>query len=130
MTQIDLGWGGGPSARYEKLAAPFRPLFDQIRATAAARDIKRQLPDAEIKALRAAGFTAVRIPEEFGGAGATLPELFNLLIELSEADSNVTNAVRAHFGFTEDVINASDPRRSKWLSRIGEKTMFGNGHAC
>ncbi len=129
MTQIDLGWGGGPSARYEELAEPFRPLLQKIRSTASVRDIEHRLPYDEIKALRAAGFTAVRVPTKFGGAGATLPELFNLLIELSEADSNVTNALRAHFGFTEDVLNSSDPkRRALWLGRIGEKTLFGNGN--
>jgi len=129
MTQIDLGWGSGPSPRYEQLAEPFRPLFRKIQSTAAARDLERRLPFDEISALRTAGFTAIRVPAEFGGAGATLPELFNLLIELSEADSNVTNAVRAHFGFTEDVLNSSDPkRRALWLGRIGEKTLFGNGH--
>jgi alkylation response protein AidB-like acyl-CoA dehydrogenase len=129
MTQIDLGWGSGPSTRYEELAKPFRPLFQKIRSTAAARDTERGLPYDEIKALRVAGFTAVRVPTEFGGAGASLPELFNLLIELSEADSNVTNSLRAHFGFTEDVLNSSDPkRRALWLGRIGEKTLFGNGH--
>lgn len=129
MTQIGLGWGSGPSLRYEELAKPFRPLFRNIQSTAAARDNEHRLPHDEIKALRAAGFSAVRVPREFGGAGATLPELFNLLIELSEADSNVTNALRAHFGFTEDVLNSSDPkRRALWLGRIGEKTLFGNGH--
>ena len=129
MTQIGLGWGSGPSPRYEKLAEPFRPLFRKIQSTAATRDLERRLPFDEISALRAAAFTAIRVPAEFGGAGATLPELFNLLIELSEADSNVTNAVRAHFGFTEDVLNSSDPkRRALWLGRIGEKTLFGNGH--
>jgi len=129
MTQIDLGWGSGPTARYEQLAESFRPLFHEIRSTAAARDVAHRLPYDEISRLRAAGFTAVRVPKEFGGAGATLPELFNLLIELSEADSNVTNALRAHFGFTEDVLNSSDPaRRALWLGRIGEKTLFGNGH--
>lgn len=30
MTQIELGWGSGPSARYEQLAEPFRPLFQKI----------------------------------------------------------------------------------------------------
>ncbi|NLS68257.1 monooxygenase [Bradyrhizobium brasilense] len=130
MTQIDQAWGSGPSSRYEDLAEPFRPLFRSIRDTAVARDLERRLPYDEIKALRAAGFTTVRVPDEFGGAGATLPELFNLLIELSEADSNVTNSLRSHFGFTEDVLNSADPkRRELWLRRIGEKTLFGNGHS-
>ncbi|MFT4117703.1 acyl-CoA dehydrogenase family protein [Bradyrhizobium sp.] len=130
MSQIDLAWGSGPSARYEALAAPFRPLFKSIREGAVARDQERRLPYDEIKALRDAGFTAVRVPKDFGGAGANLPELFNLLIELSEADSNVTNAVRSHFGFTEDVVNSPDPkRRELWLRRIGDKAFFGNGHS-
>jgi alkylation response protein AidB-like acyl-CoA dehydrogenase len=130
MTQIDLGWGGGPSVRYEDLAAPYRTLFRSIRETAVARDIGRRLPYDEITDLRQAGFTAVRVPKEFGGDGATLPELFNLLIELSEADSNVTNSLRSHFGFTEDVLNSRDPERRKlWLGRIGEKTLFGNGNS-
>ncbi|WP_316163826.1 acyl-CoA dehydrogenase family protein [Bradyrhizobium sp. SZCCHNRI20481] len=129
MTQIELGWGSVPSARYEQLAEPFRPLFQKIRASAVERDLERKLPYDEIKALRAAGFTAVRVPTEFGGGGATLPELFNLLIELSEGDSNVTNAVRAHFGFTEDVLNSrNSQRRALWLGRLAEKTFFGNGH--
>ena len=130
MSQIDLAWGGGPSGRYEALAEPFRPLFKSIREGAVSRDVERRLPYDEIKALREVGFTAVRVPRDFGGAGASLPELFNLLIELSEADSNVTNSVRAHFGFTEDVVNSPDPkRRELWLRRIGEKTFFGNGHS-
>lgn len=130
MSQIDLAWGSGPSTRYEALAAPFRPLFKSIREGAVARDAERRLPYDEIKALREAGFTAVRVPRDFGGAGANLPELFNLLIELSEADSNVTNAVRSHFGFTEDVVNSPNAaRRETWLRRIGEKTFFGNGHS-
>ncbi|MDU3047290.1 MAG: monooxygenase, partial [Bradyrhizobium sp.] len=62
MTQIELGWGSGPSARYEQLAEPFRPLFQKIRASAVERDLERKLPYDEIKALRAAGFTAVRVP--------------------------------------------------------------------
>ncbi|WFU78176.1 acyl-CoA dehydrogenase family protein [Bradyrhizobium sp. CIAT3101] len=130
MSQIDLAWGSGPSARYEALAEPFRPLFRSIREGAVARDTERRLPYDEIKALREAGFTAVRIPRDFGGAGANLPELFNLLIELSEADSNVTNAVRSHFGFAEDVVNSPNAeRRETWLRRIGGKTFFGNGHS-
>jgi hypothetical protein len=34
MTQIDQGWGAPASTRYEQLAAPFRSIFDDIRATA------------------------------------------------------------------------------------------------
>ena len=55
MTQIDAGWGDGPSARYETLAAPFRPIFADIRAGAETRDRERILPETEIGWLKAAG---------------------------------------------------------------------------
>lgn len=128
MTQIDRAWGAGPSARYESLAERFRPTFARIRATALSRDLARTLPRDEIQWLREAGFPRLRVPESYGGFGVTLPELFNLLIELSEADSNVTNALRAHFGFTEDLLNARVASyRDAWLTRLGAGQTVGSG---
>ncbi|KQO73408.1 acyl-CoA dehydrogenase family protein [Methylobacterium sp. Leaf89] len=128
MSQTDAGWGAGPSARYEDLAARFRPAFAEIRATAVARDGERRLPHAEIGLLKEAGFTTLRLPEAAGGHGASLPELFNLLIELSQGDSNVTNALRAHFGFTEDVLCSTSPEwRARWTARIAAGQTVGSG---
>ncbi|SNB72943.1 Acyl-CoA dehydrogenase [Arboricoccus pini] len=126
MTQIDRAWGGGPSVNYEALASRFRPLFARFREGAAKRDLERRLPDQEFADLKKAGFGALRVPKEYGGAGASLPELFALLIELSEGESNLTQAYRAHFGYVEDVINSADPsRRDRWLGRVGRGDVFG-----
>jgi alkylation response protein AidB-like acyl-CoA dehydrogenase len=128
MSQTDAGWGAGPSDRYEDLAARFRPVFAEIRATAVARDGTRRLPHAEIGWLKEAGFTTLRLAEAAGGHGASLPELFNLLIELSQGDSNVTNALRAHFGFTEDVLCSGCPEwRARWTERIAAGQTIGSG---
>lgn len=128
MSQAVAGWGGGPSGRYESLAAQFRPVFAEIRATAVERDRTRSLPHAEIGWLRQANFTTLRLRPQEGGHGATLPELFALLLELSSADSNVTNALRAHFGFTEDALCSSSPEwRAAWIARIGAGEMIGSG---
>lgn len=128
MTQIDQGWGAGPTARYEELAARFRPIFDRIAENAVSRDMGRKLPHDEIDWLKDAGFSALRVPVENGGSGVTLPEFFNLLIELSQADSNVTNAMRSHFGFTEDILNSGFPdHRQRWLDRIVGKELIGSG---
>ena len=126
MTQIDLAWGAGPTAGYEALAARFRPLFKTFREDAARRDRERRLPFEEFGQLKRAGFGALRVPVDQGGAGASLPELFALLIELSEAESNFTQALRAHFGFTEDLLTSIDAaRRERWLGRIGRGDMVG-----
>ena len=128
MAQWDAGWGAGPSERYEDLAARFRPTFAGIRATAVERDRTHRLPHAEIGWLKEVGFTTLRLPSEAGGHGASLPELFNLLIELSQADSNVTNALRAHFGFTEDVLGSTAPDwRTRWIARIAAGETVGSG---
>lgn len=128
MAQWDAGWGAGPSERYEDLAGRFRPTFAEIRATAVERDRAHRLPHAEIGWLKEVGFTTLRLPVEAGGHGASLPELFNLLIELSQADSNVTNALRAHFGFTEDVLGSTAPDwRARWIARIAAGETVGSG---
>lgn len=127
MSQIDLAWGEGPSERYERLAEKFRPIFAEIFAGALDRELDRTLPTAEIVRLKAAGFGALRVPEAEGGAGATLPELFNLLIELSAADSNITQALRGHFGFAEDVVNkAEGADRRRWTERLAAGDIAGN----
>jgi alkylation response protein AidB-like acyl-CoA dehydrogenase len=127
MTQIENAWGAGPGEGYEALAAPFRPIFAEIAASATERDLNRGLPHEAIRRLKEAGFGAVRLPVEAGGKGASLPQFFNLLIELSAADSNITQALRGHFGFTEDILNSRDPeRRGLWLGRIGAGEITGN----
>lgn len=127
MSQIDLAWGEGPSARYESLAARFRPIFAEIAAGAVDRELNHKLPIEEINKLKQAGLGALRVPEAEGGFGATLPELFIILIELSHADSNITQALRGHFGFAEDVVNkAESPHRKRWTERIVHGEIAGN----
>ena len=128
MTHISQAWGAGPSDRFETLAAPFRPIFARIREQAVTRDVERILPRAEIEWLRDAGFSTLRLPVEQGGLGVSLPELFALLIELSEADPNITNAYRSHLGFTEDVLNAPPGEwRDAWLKHLGDREIIGSG---
>lgn len=121
-------WGAGPTTRYDALAARFRPVFARIRAGSVEREIERRLPTEEIEWLRRAGFTALRVPhssDASGASGVTLPELFALLVELSEADSNLTQALRAHFGFVEHALAKPPARRDVWLNRLAEGQIVG-----
>ena len=127
MSQIENVWGEGPSERYEALAARYRPIFAAIGSNVIARETSGERPFAEINQLKNARFGAVRLPVEEGGAGATLPEFFNLLIELAEADSNIVQSLRGHFGFLEDVVNREHgPLRQRWTRRIAEGETLGN----
>lgn len=112
---------------WEDLAARFRPIFARIAEGAVAREIERRLPHEEVNWLREAGFGAIRIPVAEGGSGATIAQLFRLLVELGEADSNLVQILRAHFAFVEIRLNdAEQPEvRRTWFERIVAGALVG-----
>ncbi len=111
---------------YEQLAQRFRPIFARIAEGAVERERNRSLPHEQIRWLKAAGFGAVRVAQEHGGGGASLPQLFQLLIELAAADSNIPQALRGHFAFVEDRLNAhaSSPQDT-WFQRFVAGDLVG-----
>ena len=112
---------------YEELANRFRPIFEEIAQGALAREKNRTLPYEPINWLKQAGFGAVRIPKQYGGSGASIPQLFQLLIELATADANIPQALRGHFAFVEDRLNAAPgPLRDVWLQRFVNGEIVGN----
>ncbi|EKS9912135.1 monooxygenase [Burkholderia multivorans] len=124
-SHIDTDLSAGTD--YDTLARRFRPIFDRIAAGAADRERRRELPHEVIGWLKAAGFGAVRLPVGDGGAGASLPQLFRLLIELGAADSNLPQALRGHFAFVEDWLNAPPgPARATWFDRFASGQLVGN----
>jgi len=128
MTQIEQGWGAPVSAHIDGLVGRFRAIFDNIAASAVARELAHELPQKELRQLRQAGFARLRLPKSKGGSEITLPELFNLIIELGAADTSVVNALRSHIGFTEDILNLpASPEREIWLNRIAADETVGSG---
>jgi len=126
MTVQNGIWGAAPSPRYDDLAAPFRAVFRRIQEGATQRERDRALPFEQIRWLKEAGSGAVRAPKEYGGLGTTLPELFALLAELAEADSNLTQALCVHFAYVEDVLNSQDQaHRERWFKRIASGDIVG-----
>ena len=112
---------------YQTLAERFRPIFARIAVGALEREQSRSLPFEQVKWLKEAGFGAVRVPVQYGGAGASLPQLFELLIELAEADSNLPQALRGHFAFVEDRLNAqADAPQDTWFKRFVDGDLVGN----
>jgi len=113
---------------YAALAATFRPIFARIAEGAVERETTRTLPTEPIRWLKEAGFGTLRIPQQQGGFGATLPQLFQLLTELAEADSNLPQALRAHFAFVEDRLNQPDSaQRQSWFRRFADGELVGSG---
>lgn len=113
---------------YQQLANQFRPLFAQIAQGTVQRERDRELPYQPLAWLKAAKFGTLRIPVEQGGYGVSLPQLFTLLTELAEADSNLPQALRAHFAFVEDLLNQPDTElRRRWFARFVDGELVGSG---
>jgi alkylation response protein AidB-like acyl-CoA dehydrogenase len=110
----------------EDLGARFGPIFQRIAKDAVRREQQRELPFEAIKWLREAGFGALRVPKSLGGEGATVSQLFHLLVELAEADSNIPQILRAHFAFVESRLTSKDPvARNLWLRRVAGGDLVG-----
>ncbi|EIC86208.1 acyl-CoA dehydrogenase family protein [Serratia sp. M24T3] len=113
---------------YQQIAARFRQIFARIAEGAVERERDRVLAVEPIRWLKEAGFGTLRIPVSQGGFGVTLPQLFQLLTELAEADSNLPQALRAHFAFVEDRLNQPDSEaRQRWFRRFADGELVGSG---
>lgn len=111
---------------FQELADRFRPIFKRIAEGAVQREAGRELPFEAIGWLREAGFGAIRIPKAHGGLGASLPQFFRLLVELSEADSNVAHALRGHFAFLEERLNRREPHAFDfWFPKVTQGALIG-----
>ena len=114
-------------AHYEQVANKYRSIFQRIAEGALEREKNRILPHEPIQWLKQAGFGAVRVPTAFGGEGISQKQLFQLLIELAKADSNVVQALRGHFAFVEDRLNAHKIEdQSLWFQRFVQGDLVGN----
>ncbi|MBP3858677.1 MAG: acyl-CoA dehydrogenase, partial [Pseudomonas sp.] len=81
-----------------------------------------------IQQLNALGLPRWRLPTSYGGQDATLVELLALLTELSTADSNITQALRGHFGFCEEVLVSKNlDWQARWLDTLSQGVLLSPG---
>ena len=115
-----------PTVTDRELRELFRPVFERIAEGALVRERDRRLPYDEVAWLRDARFGALRVPVEHGGFGASVRQLFDLLIDLAAAESNLPQALRVHWAFVEDQRLAGDDRGAAWLRAAADGTLVGN----
>ncbi|MCB5906339.1 acyl-CoA dehydrogenase family protein [Streptomyces pinistramenti] len=102
-------------------------LSARLRADAAALEARRELPYKSVELVRNSGLGALRAPVEYGGRGGSLAALFRVVIDLAEADSNVAQALRPHFGFVELLISqGTETERKRWFPVVAGGALFGN----
>ncbi|GAB4584820.1 acyl-CoA dehydrogenase family protein [Nocardia sp. IFM 10818] len=93
---------------------------------AVARDAEHKLPTDQLAALLSAGAGALRVPVEFGGSGAAVADLAEVLIDIAAGDSNVAQIFRGHLGLTEILrLAPPGPARETLLRAAAAGQFFG-----
>lgn len=129
MGQVDLNITAQAEAPVVTVGSPvLRQLIQAIAGDAEARE-RRDVPARKaIDWIRAARLGAFRLPQSQGGGGASLPDLFGLVIDLAEADSNIPHILRNHFGFVEKALRTpGNPRYRRWLEHVRAGRLVGLG---
>ncbi|CAO3359064.1 hypothetical protein [Azospirillum melinis] len=105
-----------------------RNLVQAIAAGAEARDRGDAPAHDAIDLVRGVRLGAFRLPRPEGGGGASLADLFTLVIDLAEADSNIPHILRNHFGFVEKALRTTaNPKYLRWLDLVRHGQIIGLG---
>ncbi len=106
------------------------PELDALIAAVGARSLERERreerPFDAIALIKDARLGALRIPEADGGGGASLRELFQVLIRLAGADVNVAHILRGHFAFVEERLRLDEGERRRATAIATRGQLVGN----
>jgi len=118
---------GRDSARLARARERLDPVIAQVAQGARERERDHVLPREQVRALARAGLGRLRVPEELGGDGLTIPELTEVLVDLAAADPNLPQIFRGHFAYVEDrLVAPPGAGRDAWLSRFSAGEIVGN----
>ncbi|WP_063729573.1 acyl-CoA dehydrogenase family protein [Streptomyces sp. RTd22] len=112
------------------IRAAISPVLAELAATARLREGTRDYPFEQVRALADARVVLTGVPAEDGGAGGTLRDLAEVVIDLARADSNVAQALRSSFLTANQVTVRPDlPHRERSLERLRRGGLFaGTGN--
>ncbi|KSW28127.1 acyl-CoA dehydrogenase [Pseudomonas sp. ADP] len=103
------------------------PRLAAIAEGAAERERLRQLPHEQVRALATDRLLCFRIPAAYGGAGASVRDTVQFVIDLAAVDSNVAQSLRPSFAFIEGLLARGDQaEQQRWFPRFLAGEVFGN----
>lgn len=116
--------GGSPEDRLARLAE----VVDELRQSDAEAERDRVLQYSAVERLRRTGVLGLRVPVRYGGPGGNVRDVITAVVQLARGSSNVAQALRAHFGFSERLLSnrATEAERQHWLPVIESGAVFGN----
>lgn len=120
----------GFSRPVDALDAVIDDLTAELTGTTLQRERDRVLLHEPVRRLVDAGFGALRVPVEHGGAGGSLEDLFERLVHLASIDPNLAHVFRGHIGFVESLqVDENRAWADQWLARSASGILVGNAQS-
>jgi alkylation response protein AidB-like acyl-CoA dehydrogenase len=112
----------------EERLARLPEIVAALRRDDPAAERDRVLQYEAVASLRRAGVLGLRVPAEFGGPGGKVRDVLSTVIQIGRGSSNVAQAVRSHFGFSERLLSnrATPEEREEWFPRVHTGIVVGN----
>lgn len=116
--------GGSTSQRLSRLPG----IVAELRSADADAERHRELQHDAVRHLRRAGLLGLRVPARYGGPGGSARDVLGVVIQIARGSSNVAQALRAHFGFSERLLSnrATETERRQWFPHVNTGSVFGN----
>lgn len=116
--------GGSAGERLARLPE----IVASLRRDDPAAERERVLQYEAVESIRATGVLGLRVPAEFGGPGGTVRDVLSAVIQIGRGSSNVAQALRSHFGFSERLLSnrATPAERAEWFPRVNDGIVVGN----
>lgn len=84
-------------------------------------------PFYAIELIKKSRLGALPLPLELGGGGASIHELFHVVIRLAEADPDVAHSLRFHYYQVFDFLRSpASELRDTWLKKVKDGALIGN----
>ena len=116
--------GGSVAERLARLP----DIVAALRRDDPAAERDRVLQYEAVEAIRQTGVLGLRVPTEFGGPGGKVRDVLSAVIQIGRGSSNVAQALRSHFGFSERLLSnrATPEERAEWYPRVNAGIVVGN----
>ena len=116
--------GGAPADRLARLPE----VVAELRRADAEAERDRVLQYWAVERLRRTGVLGLRVPVRYGGPGGSVRDVVSAVVQIARGSSNVAQALRAHFGFSERLLSnrALESERVHWFGVIDSGAVLGN----
>lgn len=116
--------GGTVGERLARLDA----VVHTLQHNDAAAERERLLQYDAVEAIRRTGVLGLRVPARYGGPGGSVRDVLTAVIRIARGSSNVAQALRPHFGFSERLLSnrAVESERAEWFPRFNAGIIVGN----